>query len=106
MVRGTNFFSLPDALGNLPIAPKRWEYGDAAGDVKISYSTLLGLGILQRLRSGPVPAPPAEQSPAEQKQAENTAKEARLAYGLMTRIFQGTEPFDSAKYLALIIARM
>jgi hypothetical protein len=80
VVRGTNFFSLSDWMSNLLIDPKPWRYGGAVDDVKISHSTSRGLGILQRLRSGPIMAAPVPQSPDEQRQAEDTAAEAGVYY--------------------------
>jgi hypothetical protein len=106
VIRGTNFFSLPDWLSNLLIDPKPWPYGRAADDVKISHSTSRGLGILQRLRSGPIMAAPIPQNPVEQAEAAETAAEAALAYDLLERTIQGTSTFDGVAYLANIFKRM
>ncbi len=102
VIRGTNFFSPLDWLSNLLIDPKPWEYGGAANDVETSQSTWLGLRILQRLQSGPVPAPPATQTPVEQAQAAETAAQAAIAYAFLRNIIQGSAPFDGAAYLVKI----
>lgn len=102
VIRGTNFFSPLDWLSNLLIHTKSWEYGGAANDVKISHSTWLGLRILQRLQSGPVPAPPATQTPAEQAQAAATASQAAVAYAFLKDIIDGGAPIDIATYLTQI----
>jgi hypothetical protein len=94
VIRGTNFFSPLDWLSNLLIDTKPWEYGGAANDVKISHATWLGLRILQRLQSGPVPAPPATQTPVEQVQAAATAAQAAVVYALLKKVIQGGAPFD------------
>ena len=98
VIRGTNFFSPIDWLSNLLIDPIPWEYGGAADDVSITQSTWLGLRILQRLRSGPVPAPPASRTPLEQVQAAESASEAAIAYALLRGIIQGISTFASAAY--------
>jgi hypothetical protein len=102
VIRGTNFFSPLDWLSNLLIDTRPWEYGGATSDVKISHSTWLGLRILHRLQSGPVPAPPAEQTPVEQVQAAETAAEAAVAYDFLKKVIQGSAPFDIATYLTQI----
>ncbi len=57
VIRGTNPVSALDwLLGDFWVARQTpWSYGDPAGlgDAKISYSTALGLSVLQQLRSGP-----------------------------------------------------
>jgi Lipase (class 3) len=102
VIRGTNFFSPLDWLSNLLIDTKPWEYGGAANNVEISHSTWLGLRILQRLQSGPVPAPPATQTPVEQAQAAETAAQAAVVYAFLKDIIQGGAPFDIATYLTQI----
>jgi Lipase (class 3) len=106
VIRGTNFFSLPDWTSNLLIDPKPWQYGRAADDVKISHSTSRGLSTLQLLRSGPIMSVPIPQSPVEQMEAAETAAEAGLAYDLLKKIFEGTSTFNGVEYLAEIFKRM
>src|SRR5579871_2555371 len=101
-IRGTNFFSVLDWLSNLPLEPRRWEYGGAGPEVKISFSTWLGLRFLQRLQSGPVPAPSASETPAEKLQAAETAAQAALIYVLIRNILQGAAQVDAAGYLSKI----
>jgi hypothetical protein len=98
VIRGTNFFSSLDWLSNLLIDTKPWEYGGAPNGVEISRCTWLGLRILQRLQSGPVPAPPATQTPMEQVQAKETAAQAAVIYHFLNNIVQGGAPFDIATY--------
>ena len=98
VIRGTNFFSPLDWLSNLLIDTKPWEYGGAANGVEISNCTWLGLRILQRLQSGPVPAPPATQTPVEKLQAEDTAAQAAVVYGFLKSIIEGGTSFDIATY--------
>jgi Lipase (class 3) len=106
VIRGTNFFSLRDWLSNLLVDPKPWSYGGAANDVTISHSTWLGLGILQRLRSGPVPPKPVTETPVEQAQAAATAAEAGLAYYFLKKTIEGTAPFEAITYLANIFKKL
>ena len=106
LVRGTNFFSLEDWLSNLLIDQISWPYGGAVGSCKISHSIWLGLRILQRLRSGPIPPVPVTQAPAQQAQAAATATEAAVAYDFLRRTIQGTSQFDGAAYLANTFKRL
>lgn len=101
-IRGTNFFSVLDWLSNLPLEPRPWEYGGAGPEVKISLSTWFGLRLLQRLQSGPVPAPPADETPAEKLQAAETSSQAALIYVLIKNILQGATEVDAAGYLSKI----
>jgi len=62
-IRGTNPISLSDWIfGDLTVSKTvPWPYGSAPGGAEISFSTALGLCILQHLHSEPVePASPAE----------------------------------------------
>ena len=89
VVRGTNLFSALDWTSNLLIDEKRWEYGGAGPEVKISHSTALHLHILQHLQSGPVPAPTATETDEERIQAAKTAKQAAPIYALLKDVTQG-----------------
>jgi len=96
VIRGTNFFSLRDWETNFLVDPKPWPYGTPGNDVKVSHSTLLGLNILQALRSplAPIEATTADQVEATADAAKAVAAKAEAAagYAFLTKMLGGVAP--------------